>query len=194
MWHYLIGFVSWCLILYYNYNINKQLKVTRNQISAIHAIGVVFACIFDINAYTLSVWAISYYLVDGVLELMSITKLYNVGMLVHHCVTIGVLTYLLDPETSYFMRMAFLLSEVSNLPMYLVYHLKSIKYDNKTVIKFLIIVEALFFIVLRMGLGTKMAYECYFVYNMPIPMCLSSVVILGISLQWTIKLIKQILN
>lgn len=188
------GISIWFFLLYYINNINKQIKISRNQISAIHAIGVVFAYVFNINSNLLSIWAISYYITDGILELMVTTKLYNLGMLLHHCVTIGVLTFLQNPETSDIIRMAFLLSEVSNLPMYLVYHLKSVRYNNQIIIKFLIILEALFFIVLRMGFGSKLAYDCYFVHNMPLQICLSSVVILGISFLWTIKLLKQVFN
>lgn len=186
--------IFWNILLFTFYHKNNSLKLSRNFISAIHALGVVFSYITHINPSIVYYWAISYYLVDGFFEVATINRLYNIGLLVHHIVTVKVLIYLNDSYTSDVMFYAFFLSELSNIPMYIVYYLKSIKYPNKLLIKFSIFVEALSFIILRLIIGSKIAYDCYFNLNMPLPLCVASVFILGISLTWILKLVKQLIN
>ena len=115
-------------------------------------------------------------------------------MLLHHIVTMSVLYYLLLPTTSQYMKIAFVLSEASNLPMYLVYHLKSENYSNTLVMKLLIIVEALSFIILRLFWGSYILFQITFIDPMPILMQLSGSFIILISIIWSVNLLQQIIE
>ena len=193
--YFIIGSLLWALTTFLIYIKNKrEFKITRNLVSTTHACGVIISSYLNLDNHYLYYWSVCYYITDAMYEIYTIRKIYNLGMLLHHIVTIGVLNYLLNPITMSYMRTAFLLSEISNLPMYLVYHLKSNKFEQNIMLRLLIFVEAMGFLFLRLFWGGFILYEIIFINPLPIPMCISGTFILIISLLWTIKLIKQVFN
>ena len=194
----------WYQIQNYLYNTiaHKTFKISRNFVSAIHATTVIFSYLVGIPGYILLHLSITYYIMDSMYELMNLLwpekpnrkiTIYDLGMLLHHVICITVLTQFTHPTVEYHVFRAFFLSEVSNMPMYLVYHLKGVKYMNTNMIKFIIAIEALGYIVLRLIIGGKITYDMWFEKDISSFVFTSAILILIISAVWTNKLIRQLL-
>lgn len=184
--------------LYYNIN-NGNFKLSRTHVSVIHASSVVISYLFGMPGYILYYWSLTYYMMDTLYELADLyrsnksIKLYELGMLLHHVISIIVLGYLWSHHTEKHMYYAYYLAELSNFPMYLVHHLKTVGYNNKYMLKVLIFIEAVAFIFLRLVLGSMISFEIMWLEHIPIFMKISSIILLIISLVWTNKLIRQLL-
>jgi hypothetical protein len=170
------------------------------HVSVVHASSVIIAYLIGVPGYILYYWSITYYMMDTLYELVDLVKvnrsiaLYDFGMLVHHVVSMIVLEYLWHHHTQKHMYYAFYLAELSNLPMYLVYHLKNSGFKNKYLMKGLIFIEAIAFIGLRLILGGMLSFELMWMQHIPVFMKVASVILLIISLVWTNKLIRQVLG
>ena len=178
---------------------NKNFNISRLCNSATHAILVILCYLFYIPSYMLHYISITYYVIDTLYEIINLfpqteknIKAYDFGTIAHHIIIVLSLKYLLDPITCSYVYYLFFLSELSNLPMYVVYYLKKTKYENDWVIRSIIILEAVGYIVLRLILGTKQVYELFFIPSIPMPMIISAISILVISAIWTRKLVTQV--
>lgn len=192
-------FIWGCIGNYYYYNIyNKNFKLSRMSVSATHAVTVILSYVIGIPGNILMHVSISYYLIDTVYELMNSLeqnkkiKIYDLGIVLHHVVSIVALTYFTYLKTEYYLYKAFYLAEISNLPMYLVYHLQKINYANNYVLKPLIAVEALGFIILRLIMGGSIFYEMLFENEIAGIIYILSIIMLIISVVWSQKLIVQL--
>jgi hypothetical protein len=190
-----------CANVYY-YLCGNNFKVSRMFVSATHATSVILAYYMNIPGYYLYYFSVSYYLVDTFFELTNILlpenghkniKLFDCGIVLHHFVTMSGLVYLWYPETQNHMYYAFCMSEISNLPMYVVYYMKHKKIDEEITRK-AIICEAIAYVFIRLILGSKMVCELWYNDNIPSLMTFSAIIILVLSYVWTAKVISQALK
>lgn len=149
----------WCV----NYLISRkssESKVTRNLVSSVHAVAVIstflanyFGRITTTESLNfLYVSSMGYYLSDTLNEAKELCKgfrLYQLGMMAHHIITISALGYLFDPVASNYLYMSFFLAEVSNLPLYLMYHYHK-RLTNHHIVFAIVFTEFLGYLVLRM--------------------------------------------
>ena len=180
------------LILYNNTN---NIKITRNYISTIHATFVLLFYIFSVPSSCLFYVTLGYYAFDGIIELYYLFKtkrFYNLTLLIHHIVACVVVCYLRDPIVSKYLYYSFFLTEVSNFPIYLVYHLKSKGYNNENVIKMLICIEVLSFFILRLVLCGFNLHEIIVSNDVTYIPILAGIIIYGMSIIWLYGMILQI--
>lgn len=179
---------------------SKSFKLSRTHVSAIHASSVILAYLLGIPGYILYYWSITYYILDSMYEIVGMIdnnkgiRLFDFGMLLHHFISIAMLKHLCYPGTEKYLYKAFYLAEVSNLPMYMVYHLKVLEYKNKYLTKTLIAIEALGFIVLRLILGGTVTIELVQIDDVSTMLKISAVIMLIISAVWANKLVRQVLS
>ena len=174
---------------------NLSWKVVSNITSTIHASTVVMFYLIGINFEILFYSSCGYYIFDGCLNIYYYYKNKNSGylfMIVHHIATVFTLTYLYNPVCTDTIFKNFFLLELSNYPLYIVYHLKSVKYDNQYVVGFFIFLEAVASIVCRLILGTMNLYRVYSIKDFPWTPLLMGVLIYIISILWLKAILKQI--
>lgn len=195
---YLATFISWLAFTFIAIvRTEFNIKVARNIISFIHATSVILFFTFGVPANCLFYMTCGYYIMDGLVELVYLVKdkkLTNLPMIVHHIVSCFALSYLRDPVVAKYLYYSFFLMELSNYPIYLVYHLKSNGYDNENVIKGLISVEALGFTVLRLWFGGKILYNATMSNEVPYITLLASAIIYVMSIFWVYGMIQQIMK
>lgn len=168
-------------------------KITTNLNSFFHAINVIFLYLIGINPIIVHYWSCAYYLLDLIMTLKEFKiTIYDSGILLHHFVTLYTLNYLCYLETYQYMFNGFFISELSNIPMYIVYHLKSTDYQNTIIINCIIIIETMGFIGLRLLYGGQILIIISFIDRMPLLMCVSAWIIFMISFYWSCKLVNQI--
>lgn len=188
--------LSWALLAYYLYNkTDDNIKVTRNYISTIHATFVLLFFTFSVPAKWLFFVTVGYYTFDGIVDLYYLIKtkrFYNLTIVSHHIISCFILSYLNDEVVAKYLYYSFFLIEISNFPIYIVYHLKSNKYDNETVIKSLIVVEALSFLILRLVLCGINVYRTIISGEVPYPPILGGIAIYCMSVIWFYGMILQI--
>ena len=187
----------WASLTYVTYINSTNFKITRNYISIIHATTILLFFTFKLSASYLFYITFGYYTFDCLLEVYGLFKtrrLYNLGMILHHIISCYTLSYLLDPIVEEYLLYSFFTIEVSNYPVYLVYHLKSIKYNNKIVIKLLIILEALSFLYFRMFLCGISIYDCIMSGVVPYLPIICGVAIYIMSAMWLYGMILQIVK
>lgn len=157
---YIITFVFWATsTLHFN---KYGFKIARNCTSTIHAAFVLIFFTFGISPMDMLYVTTGYYLFDCIIESIELIKhhrLYNFGMVLHHAVSMYVLSYLQDPTLCEYIYYSFFIIEVSNFPVYLVYYLKSIKYGNEILIRLLILLEITSFTICRIMIyGTMLLH------------------------------------
>ena len=133
---------------------------------------------------------------DGIVELyiaFKARKIYGAMMVMHHVISLYVLSYLQVVPVVNNLYYSFCLVEVSNYPIYLVYHLKSKKYNNQLVLKGLICCEIVSFLILRLWLGGHNAYLAYFDPNVPMIVFIGINSILVMSVIWIYGMFTQLL-
>ncbi len=192
---YNLSIIVWALLTYFIYRNGVNFKITRNYTSIIHATTILLFFTFNLSSSYLFPVTFGYYIFDGLLEVYGLIKtrrLYNLGMIFHHIISCYILSYLLDPVVEDYLRYSFFTIEVSNYPIYLVYHLKSIKYNNEIVIRLLIICEALSFLFFRMFLCGISIYDSIMSGLLPYPPIICGVAIYTMSAVWLYGMILQI--
>lgn len=194
MFLYLFWLTTLTLLYFIN---NKSFKLSRMNVSAVHAVTVIIAYLMEVSGNTLYQISFSYYLLDTIYELITMyqNKKYGIidlGMIMHHILTMLTVSYLSNQDYGMDIYKAYYMAELSNLPMYLAYHLKHIKYNNKLVITSIVSLEIMAYIILRLYLGGIITLKLLYV---PVPLFinLSSISMLIISAVWTSKLIKQVI-
>ena len=115
-------------------------------------------------------------------------------MVIHHIISCYILSNLLDPNIEEYILYSFFTIEVSNYPIYLVYHLKSIKFNNEIVIRLLIICEALSFLYFRMFLCGVSIYNSIMSGIIPYSVILCGISIYIMSGVWLYGMILQIVK
>lgn len=185
--------------LYYNIN-KKNFKLSRMHVSAIHATSVILSYLIGISGHLLMYWSTAYYVIDTIYEFINLYKpekkinLYEFGIVIHHFISMFILSYIPHPNIGYHVYKSFFLAEVSNLPMYTVYHLQKVGYTNNYILKPTIFIEAMAFIICRLIICGQIAYEMFFRPDVPWSVWLASIGILIISAVWVGKLFKQIIQ
>jgi len=199
---YFIYFFStfvWFGLTYLMHKLNNfNTKIARNFISAMHATSVVIFYLFDFQPRFLFYITSGYYLADGIVEsyyLIKTNRLYNLSILIHHVIS-WMATYKLTDQidlfgSKYFLG-AFFTIELSNYPVYLVYHLKTIGYNNNTVIKLLTVLEIISYIILRVYMCGIKLYESYVFGLFPLHLILSCGFIYVISIIWLYGMFLQL--
>ena len=171
-----------------------EIKQANNIRSAIHATIVIVFYLLNGSGVILHYISSAYYIADLVNIITQFKPtLYNFGIAIHHIVTMTVLTYLCFPETQSYLYIGFFLSELSNIPMYLVYHLKE-NHVQGTIVILLTGIEAIGFIVCRILIGGKLCIDITLDKNIPWLMSISGWIIFVISFYWSYKLIMQIVR
>jgi len=215
----LLSYGWYKLAQFLTYLNNNSFKLSRMNVSGVHALTVIFFYIFNGSLDLLYFLSLTYYIMDTKYEFDNIFRstttinttttntnttttitttkkisLYDFGIIVHHILSMILIAYLLDPSVNGYIFYIYFLAEISNLPMYLAYHLIHINYSNKKIIRWITIAEATAFGFCRMYLGSYMAYEIWFIVDTPMFIIFSSIIMLLISLIWTVKLIVQLKN
>lgn len=198
----LTGMFLWYVIgnsLYY-YN-NCDFKISRIVTSAIHASTVIL--FYIMSNYFSNLWLLyeisrGYYIIDTLYELIALRrvpsiKLYHLGLILHHVVTIFGLNYLLNPLTSYYFYRTYFLAEVSNFPLYAIRFFNYKGYNNKYIINSTILIEFIGYLYLRMMLCGPVVYSVLF-DTLPYGFKFMTITMYIISGMWTYKLGKQCYN
>lgn len=189
-------FLWYCLGDYLYYANNYSFKIARNLVSALHALSSIL--LYSINMNILFMYYISrgYYAIDTVYEVIDVKngpsfRLYQLGMLVHHLVTFYSLQFLLNPAASHYVSKTFFLAEVSNLPLYLMKHMRLKGYTNKYLMNGIIGLELVAYIVLRMIMCLPIIYQVILNPNVPLQLKPMTAIMYVISGVWTYKLFTQ---
>lgn len=197
----LLTFIWNCIGNYLYTNIdNLSFKLSRTHVSAIHASSVILSYLIGVPLSISYYLSITYYIMDTLYEIVDLIKIkksvrvFDFGVILHHFICISMIGYLYYPHISKYMFKAFYFAELSNMPMYLVYHLKVHGYDNKYLMKGLILVEAMGFIILRILMGGAVTYEMIQIDDVPVTLKASAIIILIISAIWSNKLVRQFLG
>lgn len=191
---YLFTTLVWIVLLYLIDKKNNYLKISRNMISAIHAFGIVITYFLDIPVYFIIYWSTTYYTLDSLFVLLSMSKMFDIVMVFHHIIAIGIVQQLTDIYIGHFIQYCFFLTEVSNLPMYPVYHLKSLKSNRKILIKFLTFCELIFFVTFRLIMGAIALYKMILSGYATIFIMLTSSIIYIMSVLWTKGVYYQLIK
>lgn len=177
------------ILLKYN---NNKLKVAKNILSTIHASFIIISYLFNIPGSYVFYITSSYYALDGFFQIYNFSGLYNFGLIIHHIITVYVLNYLNDPVVSTYLYFPFFLTELSNIPLYIVYHMKATKKDAPILIWIWTFIEALGFFVLRIIIGGVILFRSMFISVIPTEVLLSCLGIYIISIIWLKSLLEQI--
>ncbi len=178
--------------------INSDTKIVRNFSSICHATSVVIFYTFNLTPEYLFHITFGYYTVDGIVELYYLLKtkrLYSLMMIIHHiftCIMANQLTDLTDPIMVRYILSIFYLAELSNFPIYLVYHLRATGYNNDLVLKLLTIVEIIVYVILRIILCGIELYEVYMSEKFSYLMLSGSVFVYIMSIAWSYRLFLQL--
>jgi hypothetical protein len=141
--------------------------------------------------------SIGYYIVDSLFELYNYFKTKrttNLLIVGHHLVSslvIHKLTDQNDPNMS-LMFETFVQVELSNYPVYLVYHLKTIGCTNQLVIKALTLLEIAGYAYLRLYLFGIKIYHAIIFGTFSYLMIVGSIVIYGLSCAWFYAFVSQL--
>ncbi|QKF93579.1 hypothetical protein QKU48_gp0121 [Fadolivirus algeromassiliense] len=184
---YLLCLSFWVGTTILCYRYDPVYKLVRNYISAIHATSILTLFSLGISGHYVFYLTSMYYLMDGMVELyysIRNRKLYNLMMVMHHTISIYILAYLQSPVIVDKLYYSFCMVEASNFPIYLVYHLKSKKYNNEFIIRGLILCEMLSFLVFRFAIGGYNTYLSLFDKDVPYLVMFSSISILIMSSVW----------
>lgn len=143
---YLILTIIW--FIYYNY-INNNNKIKRNMISATHSVITILLCYF--NQYALVYYiSTSYFIYDSILQIYNnIMNRASILMLFHHVISIYALQYLYDYENHLLLMYCYMILEISNIPMYIMYHLVKTRNRRKYLVNFVLLCEIFSFMILR---------------------------------------------
>ena len=193
---YIFSTFIWFLIpISFYYTQRLSWKVVSNITSALHATSVVMFYLFNVDPLVLYYSSCGYYIYDGILNLYYFTKSKNSGylfMIAHHAATVLTMTYLFTPVCTEMIYKNFFLLEFSNYPLYIVYHLKSIKYQNQYIVGFFILMEAVASIVCRFIFGTKDLYYIFFMKDFPWVPLIMGILLYIISAIWLKAVFKQL--
>lgn len=204
--NYRLIFTTLGWYIYYS-SINRKVKnlnIGENIISATHAIiCIILSYLYYTNEITnleyLMNLSIGYYLIDSFINIIHYNNKMNIIYLLHHFVSILIVSYLSDNNTSnvYMTLTGFLLAELSNIPLYIVYFLFQLKKSYKsfylTIITYLfIIIETICYISLRLLIGSYVLYNMY--THIDITLSILGLLIEIMSLFWSYKLCYQVLN
>ena len=182
-------------LLYIICNYNR--KIARNLVSATHAILVILCYTLNVTAKNMFYVSYGYYLMDLCIELHYLLFHNNkitssLALIIHHIISCYILCYLNGNYVPKYLYYSFFIIELSNIPIYIVYHLRRIKYNNKTILKCLLYLEAVSFIFFRLilcGINIHNSYK-----YIPNDVLISALSIYLISIIWTYALFVQIYN
>lgn len=169
-------------------------KLVRNFFNALHALCVVVCYFSGIQGSTLVYISMSYFLCDTVYELSLIPKtFYDFGITIHHVFSMLSLLYLWKEDSvAVIVYYFYFLLELSNIPMYLVYYLKQIKYNNTSILRLLLIIETIFYIYMRLYLGVYRVYEYFQESDSSFIIKVYMIIFVTLSAMWSVKLLGQI--
>lgn len=191
-------FAIGCWVLYMtNIHSNIMPKIARNIASVTHASFVVLFYIMGVSAKHMFYLSCGYYLVDTILEINQFIenkKMSSIGLIFHHLTSCYVLQYLLDDIVSPYVFFPFFIMELSNFPVYLTYHIKTVGYIDNYILKLSTYLEIITFVVLRMIVGNYNLYIAYVSGVVPMGALICAGSICGISFVWLCGFIIQISN
>jgi hypothetical protein len=195
--YYLGAVLFWISTTFYFKKKQFPTKIARNFGSTLHATIVGIFYLFGLSSEYLFYISFAYYLVDSFPELyyfIKLRRLSNLLMVGHHiisCLALTALSNPLDPRIPLMVE-TFAQLEISNYPIYLVYHLKTTGYDNDLVIRLLIFVEFVSYFVLRIYfIGLKL-YSIIFFGGFSYLMIIGIGIIYGLSCLWLCGMILQL--
>lgn len=182
--------------------LNQNIK--RNLISVIHSITCVILCLMNLPEQIFYLSS-SYYTYDMILQILTTAKIFNastISMSIHHIIGVYSLQYLISNNkelVDIFLYM-FMLLEISNFPVYIMYHWKQSygkkssekKFSVTLITKILLILEIVTYFVFRM---TYTLYLLIINYQLvPMDLMIISVVLYLLSIFWWMNMIYQLKN
>lgn len=191
---YFIAFLLWTVIISLLIHHTSHFKLATNLMSSIHAISVILSYLLDISGQYLFYWSSTYYFIDTIIVFLRFRGLYDFGLVIHHIIVILILKSLYDPLISLYIYYIFFVAEFSNLPMYVVHHMKLINFSNKIIMKFLIFIEAASFFIFRIIMGAPILYDFAIVQESSILIFFAGCIIYIISLMWLKTLVLQLIR
>jgi len=193
-----MSFLMWMSLTYLLTNkLADDIKIIRNYISVTHATLVLLFFLLSISPVYICYVSIAYYTFDSITELyyvIATKRLYGLTMILHHIITCVILSYFKNDTLSYYLNYLYFLTELSNFPIYLVYHLKSKKINNPSFINFLIVIEASSFIILRLFCGGVNFYKILKTDDLPNYLIFAGVLIYLMSAFWVYGMFLQIIK
>ena len=181
--------------------INQNIK--RNLISSVHSMICIILCYQNKNNM-IYYWSTSYYVYDLIIQLIFSPTIYNttnMTLSLHHIIAVYTLEYLRTSDKNFlelFMFM-FLILEVSNIPMYLMYHWIQINKKkeneniyNKIITKLLLILEMLAFLILRIIYSLYVLVTTYHLLSYDI--ILISILLYMMSVFWWTSMVHQLIK
>lgn len=165
--HFFIGRAAASLMRYfYDSTISKEtkIKIARNYISCLHASGICFwywlssslltVLPFPIFPICVQIWSSLYYGLDMIHLFLNRKTKYDIVMIAHHFVSLLAILHLSDRSLYVFVLQNFFYVELSNFPLYYVYHCLAVKKKKNIWFLLVLILETLFFMYFRL-------YKCF---------------------------------
>ena len=181
--------------------LNNNIK--RNIISAIHSILTVILCTYQ-DPYYIYYISTSYYTYDMVLQLLGTQKMLNVSTIslgIHHIIAVYSLQFIINGPKEFtdpFLYM-FMLLELSNFPVYIMYHWKQTngkKNDDNDNGYILIITKILLTIEIIIYFTLRLTYSLYILIvnsnSMPTEILITSAMLYLLSIFWWVSMLNQI--
>lgn len=180
---------------------NQNIK--RNLLSFLHSIMCVIMCIYELPSYIFYLSS-SYYTYDLIMQLLTTNKLLNastISMSFHHIIGVYGLQYLNSNNEiliNNFLYM-YMLLEISNFPVYIMYHWKQIIDKKKTEIdnfyirlisKILLIIEIITFTILRISYSSYLLITTYNIF--PNDILIISALLYILSCFWLLNMLYQL--
>lgn len=186
--YYIISFFAWIICERIVLKYCNNFKICKNILATLNAINIIICYLLNVNKMYIIYISISYYFYDIVDLLKNMRKIHIQGFLLHHILTILYISYIISPYGEIIFNGLFLF-ELSNLPIYLVYHNKLNKYNNY--MKLLLTYEIISYFILRIICGGYLIFQNIFTLNLIIPTS-CGILIYIISIMWLYKMIIQL--
>jgi len=177
-------------------------NIKRNIMSTIHSLVAIYLCLNDYHI-TIFYWSSSYYIYDLVMQLLSSSGLLSASTMtlaLHHIIAIYTLEYfkLGENELTYIFTYMFMLLEISNIPVYIMYYWKQICKDKPDmnnfiknfITKILLMCEILSFMLMRLTYSLYLLLINYHLFTMDL--IFISLFLYLLSLFWWINMLYQI--
>ena len=196
LWKCLLSVGSWNSYSDYmvrnKYDLNEY-KLALNKVSATHA----YICLLIIGLVSYNIlsdqwliyWSMGFYISDTVTLLSNKLNIVTLLYLYHHIISIAIINLVFYDKFKQDTIDIIFLAEISNLPLYVVYHLKK-KNLNDQLYKICLYIEIVQYSFFRIfGLGYYLYYRIYSNYDSII--LTNCIVLYMMGVYWSIQLCKS---
>ena len=170
--------------------LSRDKKLSRNTVSMYHSVLVIGLCYME-SHILIKYLSIGYFLYDTIHTLKQ-RSLLNSGFILHHILCMIALNYIDDKNYTYHFIQFIKYSEISNIPMYIVYDMMHTK-KNPNVIALVQCVQTILFMIIR---GPILFYYGFNLTTSPnVTYYVSGLwIVYGLGLFWGSKLLRQVYN